>query len=158
MAHPDSKIIYLRDQIASAAKPAGKRAKVQSMYDQYPLPFFDGKRRCAWSAKATGRYFDGFETGHAYALQFLRTCDDTAGWNSPLAKVVGDMVGAWSGERWPSGEAKTDGIITGFMITISRALCSVDPATLNWIEEEQRRQAARYRERLAKLASEREPQ
>jgi len=72
MAHPDSKIIYLRDQIASAAKPAGKRAKVQSMYDQYPLPFFDGKRRCAWSAKATGRYFDGFETGRVTLDEYLR--------------------------------------------------------------------------------------
>ena len=149
MPHPDSEISYLRTtKRKRAPKPTDK---VQSVYDKYALPFFDGEHRSAWSVKPTGRYSDDCETGHAYGLQFLRTCDGTYGWAVILGQIVSDMIGVGPIERHPDGSASAGGLVIGFMTTISRALCSVDPAILTLVEDEQRRQTAWYREQMAKL-------
>ena len=88
MAHPGSQISILR----RAAQRT--RSKHASMYDKYPLPFFDGERRSAWSVRPTDKYSTDCETGHLYALEFLRSCDRTAGWTYLLGRMMTDMVGA----------------------------------------------------------------
>lgn len=70
MSHPNSTISILRN---AARKIMSKKGA--SMYDKYPLPFFDRERRNGWSVKPTGKYSADCETGHALCARispFLR--------------------------------------------------------------------------------------
>jgi hypothetical protein len=150
MPHPDSKVAFIKDYDRST-KPARKRAKVKSQYDKHQLPFFDKASLSTWSVKPTGNYSADCQTGHAYALEFLRSCDRTVGWTSLLGQMVTDMIGAGPVETWPNGRAKASGLVIGFMRTISQALCFVDPAEVTLIESQHGREAAWVREEMARL-------
>jgi hypothetical protein len=60
----------------------------------YPLPSFNGKKRCTWDIKPTGSYTADCETGHAFAIEFLKSCDGSNGWASLLQSIVLDMISA----------------------------------------------------------------
>lgn len=115
-----------------SADAAAKRAKRNglSQYDRYPLPFFDAEHRSVWAIEPTGGYSVDYETGRAYAIDFLESNDGTVGWATLLAQIVRDMIGAGPSGQWGDGQAKTDGIVTGFMNTIGRALCASDTSGL----------------------------
>ena len=85
----------------AASKPA---KKIQSMYENYRLPFFDGKRLSRWSVSPTGEY-DDFER-RRHALEFIRSCDRTNGWITLLPGIVGDIVGSWSGNVGRAGKPR----------------------------------------------------
>ena len=81
----DSKVVQLSDH---------REPPVKSQYERYPLPFFAADRLSTWTVKPTGRYFEDCQTGRAYAVEFLKSCDGTVGWSSLLAVIVGDMIRA----------------------------------------------------------------
>jgi hypothetical protein len=91
---------------------AKKRPKQKSQYELYPLPFFNGKERCTWDVKPTGNYGADCETGEAYAIEFLKTCDNSYGWASLMQSITSDMIRAGS----------KNGIVIGFMGVIGSAL------------------------------------
>jgi hypothetical protein len=64
--------------------PKFTRAKTRSLYEIYPLPFFDRKRLLTWAAEPTGRYSEDCETGRAFAIEFLKSNDGTHGWAALL--------------------------------------------------------------------------
>jgi hypothetical protein len=68
----------------------------------------------------TGNYSADFETGKAYAVEFLKLCNGTVGWSSLLAPIVADMIRG--GPSGPYEELKTNGIVIGFMTAIGRML------------------------------------
>jgi hypothetical protein len=63
-----------------------RRRKSASQYELYLLPFFNAKARCTWDVKPTGNYSEDCETGHAYAVEFLKSCDGTIGWSTLLER------------------------------------------------------------------------
>jgi hypothetical protein len=91
-----------------------RRRKSASQYELYPLPFFNAKARCTWDVKPTGNYSEDCETGHAYAVEFLKSCDGTIGWSTLLGQVIGDMIRAGPTDKYASGEPKCDGVVIGF--------------------------------------------
>ena len=95
---------------------------VKSQYERYPLPFFAAARLSTWAVKPTGRYSEDCQTGRAYAVEFLKSCDGTVGWGSLLASIVGDMIWAGPSGTFADGTAKIDGVVVGFMSTIGKAL------------------------------------
>jgi hypothetical protein len=97
----------------------------KSQYDLYLLPFFAAGCHSTWAVKPTGDYCKDCETGRRYAIEFLRSCDGTLGWSTLLTQVVGDMIRAGPDGNWPSGRAKINGIVVGFMGTIGKTLTSV---------------------------------
>jgi hypothetical protein len=99
-------------KIQAKKRPAQKRPKQKSQYELYPLPFFNGKERCTWDVKPTGYYGADCETGHAYAIEFLKTCDKSYGWPSLMQSITSDMIRAGS----------KNGIVIGFMGVIGSAL------------------------------------
>jgi hypothetical protein len=103
--------------------PPPKRQKVKSQYEKYPLPFFNGKDRCTWDVKPSGNYFADCETGHAFALEFLKTCDGTNGWASLMGCIVTDMILAGPpADLWPDGRPHSNGVVVGFMSVIGKAV------------------------------------
>jgi hypothetical protein len=94
-------------------RPRPKRRKQKSLYELYPMPFFNRKKRCTWDISPTGNYAADCETGKAFAIEFLKSCDKTNGWASLMASITSDMIRA-GGER--------SGIVVGFMSVIGRAL------------------------------------
>ena len=107
------------------------RPPVRSQYEKYPLPFFDAAKRCTWSVKPTGNYGDDCATGRAYAIEFLRSCDGTAGWTSLLQEIVGDMIRAGPDGDFADGDPKVNGIVIGFMGQIGRAVTfAMAPSTM----------------------------
>ncbi len=113
-----SNVVRIKDYLP----PPPPRQK--SQYELYPLPFFDAERRSTWEVRPTGSYSADYETGRAYAVKFLESCDGTVGWSSLLANVVADMIGAGAG-TWPDGSARINGVVVGFMQTIGRQLAAV---------------------------------
>jgi hypothetical protein len=94
--------------------------KQKSQYELYPLPFFNRKALCVWDAPPTGNYAADCETGRAYAIEFLKSCDGTNGWRSLLPQIVMDMIRA--GPTSKNSFPKASGIVVGFMDTIAKAL------------------------------------
>ena len=70
----------------------------------------------------TGCYGADCDTGRAYAIEFLQTCDGTAGWASLLAQITADMIRAGTHGAFADGRQKVNGVVIGFMSTIGRAL------------------------------------
>ena len=87
--------------------------EVKSQYELYPLPFFNREKGCTWDVTPTGDYTTDCETGEAFAIQFLKSCDKTNGWASLLGPIVTDMIRAGP---------KRSGVVIGFMSVIGRAL------------------------------------
>lgn len=94
----------------------------QSQFERYPLPFFAADRLSTWAAKPSGRYAEDCANGKAYALEFLKSCDGTAGWASLLPAIVGDMIRAGPSGTFANGHAEIDGVVIGFMTTIGKVL------------------------------------
>ena len=101
---------------------AAKKVKAKSQYERYPLPFFNRKRRCTWDVMPSGDYSADCETGRAFAIEFLKSCDGTVGWASLMSCIVTDMIDAGIDERWPHGAPSVNGIVIGFMGVIGSAL------------------------------------
>jgi hypothetical protein len=107
-------------QMSNYRSPPPKRKRVKSLYEKYPLPFFDRKQRNCWAIKGSGNYTVDCETGHRLAREFLASHDGTYGWQVLLQTIVMDMIRAGPpAERWPDGRTHTDGIVIGFMSVIS---------------------------------------
>jgi hypothetical protein len=104
----------------SPQKRRQKRAK--SQYELYPLPFFDAKRRCAWSVQPTGDYARDCEIGYDYALDFLKSCDGSIGWCSTFNSIVADMIRAGPTGCFADGTPKINGNVIGFVGLLGRAL------------------------------------
>ena len=117
-----SNVVQLKDYLPP--RPRQQRRKRQkSQYELYPLPFLNGKTRCCWDVKPTDDYGADCETGRAYALQFLKTCDGTHGWTNLLANIASDMISAGPQEPpLPGGFQNPGGIVIGFMSVIGDAL------------------------------------
>lgn len=115
-----------------SADAAAKRAKRNglSQYDRYPLPFFDAEHRSVWAIEPTGGYGVDCETGRAFAIDFLESNDGSAGWATLLTQIVRGMIGAGPSGYWPDGEARTNGVVVGFMNAIGKALCASDTPAL----------------------------
>jgi hypothetical protein len=96
----------------------------KSLYEIYPLQFFDRETRNMWAVQPTGDYENDCETGKKYARQFLNLNDGTPGWSSLLRGIVGGMVRAGPDKIWPDGEAKLNGIAIGFLTTVGKALAA----------------------------------
>jgi hypothetical protein len=99
-----------------------KPAKQKSQYHRYRLPFFNKKARCAWDVTPTGNYAADCETGRAYAVAFLKSCDASIGWSSLLSNIVADMIRAGTNGTFSDGHPKINGVVVGFMSEIGRAL------------------------------------
>ena len=65
-------------------------ARQKSMFELYPLPFFDrdrsGGQRC-WAVKPSGDYGLDCATGRAYAADLITSCDGSYGWAAMLAPI-----------------------------------------------------------------------
>jgi len=99
-----------------------RRRKSVSQYELYPLPFFNAKTRCTWDVKPTGNYFEDCETGRAYAVEFLKSCDGTIGWSTLLGQIIGDMIRAGPTGKYANGEPKCGGVVIGFTDKIGTML------------------------------------
>jgi hypothetical protein len=108
-------IVQLSDSRTPPPKrESRKKPKQQSRYELYPMPFFNKKKLCTWDVKPTGAYGADCETGRAFAIEFLQSCDKTYGWASLLPAIVTDMIEA--------GDTRNRGIVVGFMGLIGSAL------------------------------------
>lgn len=115
-----SNVVRLKGYLAP---PRPRRQRQKSQYERYPMPFFNRKTRCTWDVKPTGDYFADCETGKAYALEFLKSCDGTVGWTSLLPQIASDMISAGPQEPpLPGGFQNPGGIVIGFMGVIGKAL------------------------------------
>ena len=108
-------IVQLADYRTPPSKRP-KRKKGESVYELYPMPFFNVRKRCLWDVAPTGNYTADCETGHAFAIEFLKSCDGTWGWAALVRWIVLDMIKAGP---------ETNGIIVGFMGVIGDALATV---------------------------------
>jgi hypothetical protein len=114
-------------KIAQTRKREALKGRGPSQFDLYRLPFFDQNApistRC-WTVVATGNYTTDCDTGAAYAIEFLRSCDGTYGWQSLMACIVKSMISAeLTALRQPRrADLKSNGIIVGFMSVIGTAL------------------------------------
>jgi hypothetical protein len=111
-------VVRIKDHLP----PRPRRQRQKSLYELYPLPFFDRKRRCTWAIEPTGRYEEDYAKGRLYGLEFLQTCDGTVGWSVLLSNIVSDMICAGPRGSFPNGDPKVGGITLGFMRTIGEAL------------------------------------
>lgn len=123
---PDSRSSFLRPRdsrvptLPCRRKPT--RKKGQSVYDKYQLPFFDKKRLLLWAVEPTGNHEADYKKGVAFAIELLKSNDQTFGWEALVSWIVGDMVRAGYTEQWKDGRPMINGIVTGFARTIGRAL------------------------------------
>ncbi len=113
----------------TTTKPKTRKAQalktpcVMSQYERCPLPFFAAKDHSTWAVQPTGDYCEDYETGKAYALEFLKSCDGTFGWCELLPQIaVGMVVAGPTGAR-PDGKPMVNGVVIGFMGTIGQVLC-----------------------------------
>ena len=102
------------------------RQRPRSQYDLYPLPFFNAAAHSTWDVEPTGDYGADCQTGHRYALEFLKSCDGTVGWASLLPAIVADMVRAGTSGTFADGHPKVNGVVIGFMSVIGKV------ATIAW--------------------------
>jgi hypothetical protein len=102
---------------------ARRRRRNPSMFELYPLPFFDAKSPCSsWNIKPTGNYEADCQTGQQYASEFLDTWDGTHGWTMLLPSIVADMIRAGPTGTFANGEPKINGIVIGFVGVLSRII------------------------------------
>jgi hypothetical protein len=116
-------IIQLSDY--RAAPP--KRVKVKPFHKQYPMPFFEPLKAGginAWNVTPSGNYTKDCETGCTFAIQFLKSCDRTYGWQSLLQTIVADMIRAGPSGSFPNGYPKVNGVVIGFMSVIGSAVAN----------------------------------
>lgn len=113
----DNNVVRIEDYLP----PPPPRTK--SQYELYQLPFFNSAARCTWDVAPTGNYSDDCETGKAYAIEFLKSCDGTVGWSTLLAQIVADMIRAGPDGTWSDGRGRLNGVVIGFMGTIGKQLC-----------------------------------
>jgi hypothetical protein len=114
-------VIQLSDYRKQPQSPP-PREKQRSQYDLYPMPFFNKKRHCTWDVTPTGDYGLDFNTGQAFAIEFLRSNDKTYGWASLMACIVSDMIRAGATGKYRDGSLKVNGIVVGFMAVIGGAV------------------------------------
>jgi hypothetical protein len=95
----------------------------KSLYELYPLPFFNAEKRSTWDVAPTGDYVADCKTGRVYAVEFLRSCDGSVGWSTLLANIVADMIRAGPSGTFPGGHLRVSGLVIGFMTTIGEATC-----------------------------------
>ena len=93
-----------------------------SQYELYPLEFFNAAAHSTWNVEPTGDYSADFKTGHRYAIEFLKSCDSTAGWASLLPAIVADMVRAGTSGTFADGHPKVNGVVIGFMSVVGARL------------------------------------
>jgi len=117
MTRSASNVVRLR-------KGAPRRQKVKSQWERYPLPFFNLEKRSLWDVKPTGDYNTDCETGRAYALEFLQSCDGTACWAHLLPQIVGDMIRAGPVDKDAEGNPMPGGIVVAFMLTVGFELAA----------------------------------
>jgi hypothetical protein len=119
----------LRTTFAAAEAAASVERKLPkrrppSQYELYQLPFFDRKQHLTWAVKPTGKYSADYATGRAFAIKFLKSCDDTVGWLTLLGQITRDMIKVESmNDRWSDGTLRVSGLVSGFMRQISEVLC-----------------------------------
>lgn len=94
------------------------------MYELYPLPFLNRKKRCCWDVKPTGDYAADCTTGEAFAVELLKTCDGTYGWAAFVRWIILDMIKAGPSGVFADGSPKTNGIVVGFMGVIGSAVAA----------------------------------
>jgi hypothetical protein len=111
-------VVQLKDYRA----PAPKRVKQKSLYDLYALPFFNRKKLSTWEVTPSGNYGADCETGRAFAIEFLKSCDKTHGWASLMQSIVADMIRAGTAGSFPNGHQKVNGVVIGFMGVIGSAV------------------------------------
>jgi hypothetical protein len=99
-------------QLNDYRPPAPKKVKQKSFYELYPMPFFNRKKRCSWDVIPSGDYSADCETGRAFAIEFLKSCDGTCGWASLMGVITRDMIKA----------DDRSGIVIGFMRVVGSAL------------------------------------
>lgn len=93
----------------------------KSLYELYPLPFFNAEKLSTWDVAPTGDYTADCKTGRDYAAEFLRSCDGSVGWSTLLGSIVADMIRAGPSGTFPDGHLRVSGVVTGYMRTIGEA-------------------------------------
>jgi hypothetical protein len=81
-------------QLSDYRIPPPEKTKAKSQYERYPLPFFNRGKRCTWDVTPSGNYSVDCDTGQAFAIEFLKSCDKTNGWASLMQSIVADMSSA----------------------------------------------------------------
>jgi hypothetical protein len=112
-------------QLSDYREPKPVRTKVLPFHKKYPMPFFKRRKRGGintWSVVPTGIYSVDYETGAGYAIEFLKSCDKTYGWQSLLSCIVDDMIIAGTSGEFPDGTPKVNGVVVGFMTIIGCAV------------------------------------
>jgi hypothetical protein len=71
------------------------------------MPFFDQATGNSWNVTLTGDYGKDCETGTAYAIEFLRSCDGTVGWSSLLSPIIAGMIAAAARSGRMAGQGQT---------------------------------------------------
>jgi hypothetical protein len=112
--------------VAHIKRKRPRRARVKSVFELYPMPFFNFDRRAQrrfWAVTPTGDYWADCKTGHHYGIEFLRSCDGTVGWSALVRWILLDIARAGSDDgAWPDGGLKSNGIVIGFLGVISDAV------------------------------------
>jgi hypothetical protein len=111
-------------------KRARRGKKVQSQWEDYPLPFFNKQKRSLWNVAPTGNYETDCETGSMYAKQFLQSCDGTDCWAHLLPQIVGGIIRSGPVDKDATGGGYQGGIVLSFMLTIGFALAARVPAQM----------------------------
>jgi len=99
-------------QISDYRPPVSKRAKVQPFHKKYPMPFFKPRKSSginAWKVSPSGDYGEDCKMGSAFAIQFLKSCDKTYGWQSLLQCIVADMIREGTDGEFPNGFPTVNG-------------------------------------------------
>jgi len=108
-------------QIKDYLPPPPQRQK--SLYELYPLPFFNAGELSTWDVEPTGDYVADYETGRGYAVEFMKSCDGSVGWSTLLGRIVADMIRAGPSGTFLDGHLKVSGVVIGFMRAIGEAAC-----------------------------------
>lgn len=138
-------------QVALELKKTAQRGRGPSQFDLYRLPFFDANSSSpCWAVAPTGKYAEDCDTGAAYAIAFLRSCDGTYGWGSLMASIVTSMISAGRAGPWHAdGRKKNNGIVVGFMSAIGSALSCNNVRTD--IADALERERAEFKAEIAEL-------
>jgi hypothetical protein len=119
-------------QLSDYRIPPPEKTKAKSQYELYPLPFFNRGKRCTWDVTPSGNYSVDCDTGQAFAIEFLKSCDKTNGWASLMQSIVADMIRAGPSGSFANGCPKVNGIVIGFMGVIGGGLAHTRKS---WIDE-----------------------
>jgi len=89
------------------------------------MPFFKPRKSSginAWKVSPSGDYGEDCKMGSAFAIQFLKSCDKTYGWQSLLQCIVADMMREGTDGEFPNGFPTVNGVVIGFMSVIGSAV------------------------------------